>query len=48
MAFNPITFAKKLARTSGTVREALARVKPDSPKSATKEDLAKIITGIQF
>ena len=41
MAFNPITFAKKLARTSGTVREALARVKPDSPKSATKEDLAK-------
>tara|TARA_B000000557_G_scaffold253195_1_gene242075 strand:- start:1682 stop:2497 length:816 start_codon:yes stop_codon:yes gene_type:complete len=42
MAFNPITFGKKLARTSGTVGEALARVKPDSPNSATREELAQV------
>lgn len=47
MAFNPITFGKKLARTSATVREALARVKPDAPKSATKEDLAKARTVVK-
>jgi len=40
MGFNPITFGKKLAKTSSTVGEALAKVKPDAPSSATAADLA--------
>lgn len=41
MGFNPITFGKKLAKTSGTVGEALAKVKPDAPSSATAAELTQ-------